>query len=99
MAIKRTTKSRGTPSAKPAAAAPLRHIDVRAPRQLVPDELYPGWLCKKCGQVIAIAVPAAGGKAVAGFDDQLTAIQCPHCGDENLYRWSARGEHKYAPKV
>jgi len=27
-----------------------------------------------------------GCKALADFDDQLTAIKCPHCGDENLYR-------------
>jgi predicted RNA-binding Zn-ribbon protein involved in translation (DUF1610 family) len=28
--------------------------------------------------------------------DQLAVIKCPHCGDEDLYRWSARSEHKYA---
>jgi H+-transporting ATPase len=30
MAIKRPTRSRGTPSHKPVASAPLRHVDVRA---------------------------------------------------------------------
>ena len=100
MAIKRPTKSRGTPSHKPVASAPLRHVDVRAPQQMVPGEVYVGWLCKNrsCGRVIAIAATAPGGKALTDFDDQLTAIKCPHCGDENLYRWSARSEQKYTPK-
>jgi predicted RNA-binding Zn-ribbon protein involved in translation (DUF1610 family) len=97
MAIKRPTKSRGTPSHKPAASAPLRHVDVKAPQQMVPGEPYLGWLCKKCGQVIAIATTASGGKTATEFDDQLTAIKCPHCADENLYRWSARSELKYTP--
>jgi len=100
MAIKRPTKSRGTPSHKPVASAPLRHVDVSAPRQMVPGEVYVGWLCKSrsCGQVIAIAGTAPGDKALTDFDDQLTAIKCPHCADENLYRWSARSEQKYTPK-
>jgi hypothetical protein len=100
MAIKRPTKSRGTPSHKPIASAPLRHVDVRAPQQMVPGELYVGWLCKNqsCGRVIAIAASALGANASTGFDDQLTAIKCSHCGDENLYRWSARSEQKYTPK-
>jgi hypothetical protein len=96
MAIKRPTKSRGTPSHKAVASAPLRHVDVRAPQQMVPAEIYVGWLCKNrsCGRVIAIAAAASGGKASTDFDDQLAAIKCPHCGDENLYRWSARSEQK-----
>ena len=32
------------------------------------------------------------------IDDQLTALKCPHCGDEDLYRWSARSEHEYTLK-
>jgi hypothetical protein len=98
MAIKRPAKSRGMSSHKPAASAPLRHVDVRSPRQMVPGEIYIGWLCKNrsCGRVIAIGATAAGGKA-SEFDDQLTAIKCPHCADENLYRWSARSEHPFMP--
>jgi predicted RNA-binding Zn-ribbon protein involved in translation (DUF1610 family) len=98
MAIKRPTKSRGTPSHKSVASAPLRHVDVRAPQQMVPGELYVGWLCRNrsCARVIAIGATAPGGKASTDFDDQLTAIKCPHCGDENLYRWSTRSEQKYA---
>jgi predicted RNA-binding Zn-ribbon protein involved in translation (DUF1610 family) len=100
MAIKRPMKSRGTPSHKPVASAPLRHVDIRPAQQMVAGELYTGWLCKNrsCGRVIALAATAAGGKAATDFDDQLTAIKCPHCGDENLYRWSARSEQQYAPK-
>jgi predicted RNA-binding Zn-ribbon protein involved in translation (DUF1610 family) len=99
MAIKRPTKGKSTPSHKPVASAPLRHVDVRAPQQMVPGEVYVGWLCKNrsCGRVIAIAA-ASDGKAVTAFDDQLTAIKCPHCQDENLYRWSARSEQAYTPK-
>jgi hypothetical protein len=98
MAIKRPTKARGTPSRKPVASAAVRHVDVRPKVQMVPGSLYLGWLCKNrsCGNVIAIATPPAGSKAdVADFGDQLTAIKCPHCGDEDLYRWSARSEHEY----
>jgi predicted RNA-binding Zn-ribbon protein involved in translation (DUF1610 family) len=101
MAIKRPTKSRSTASHKPATSAPLRHVDVKATQQMVPGELYVGWLCKNrpCGVVIAIAATAAGGKAESDADDRLTAIKCPHCGDENLYRWSARSEQKYTPAI
>jgi hypothetical protein len=100
MAIKRPSKSRGVSSHKPAATAPLRHVDVRAPQQMVPGEVYVGWLCKNrsCGRVIAIAATPSGGKASTDFDDQLTAIKCAHCEDENLYRWSARTEQNYTLK-
>jgi len=100
MAIKRPTKSRGTPSHKPVALAPLRHVDVRAPQQMIPGEVYEGWLCKNrsCGRVIAVATTTPGGKALTDFDDQSTAIKCPHCADENLYRLSALSEQKYTPK-
>ncbi|MGO9636132.1 MAG: hypothetical protein ACLPX1_19885 [Steroidobacteraceae bacterium] len=100
MAIKRPIKSRGTAPHPPVASAPLRHVDVKAPQQMVPGEVYLGWLCKNrsCGAVIAIAPTAPGGKAQTDFDDQLTAIKCPHCGDEDLYRWRARSEQKYTPK-
>ena len=99
MAIKRPTKSRGTPSHKPVASAPLRHVDIKPPQQMAANEVYTGWLCKNrsCGLVIATVNNASDGKPTA-FDDQLTAIKCPHCGDEDLYRWSARSEHKYIPK-
>ena len=99
MAIKRPSKGKGSPSHTPVASAPLRHVDIRAPQQMVPGELYVGWLCKNrsCGLVIALAATATG-KATADFDDQLTAIKCPHCGDEDLYRWSARSPQKYTPK-
>lgn len=100
MAIKRPTRSRGTPSHKSVASAPLRHVDVKAPQQMVPGELYVGWLCRNrsCGLVIAIAETTAGGKAAAELDDPVTAIKCPHCREEDLYRWSARGELQYSPK-
>jgi predicted RNA-binding Zn-ribbon protein involved in translation (DUF1610 family) len=98
MAIKRPAKSRGASSHKASVSAPLRHVDVKAPQQMVPDERYVGWLCKKCGRVIAIAVTPPAAKALTDLDDQLTAIKCPHCGDEDLYRWSARSEQQYTPK-
>jgi predicted RNA-binding Zn-ribbon protein involved in translation (DUF1610 family) len=99
IAIKRPTKGKVTPSYKPVASAPLRHVDVRAPQQLVPGEVYVGWLCKNksCGLVIATADTARDDKPTA-FDDQLTAIKCPHCGNEDLYHWSARNEQGYEPK-
>jgi len=101
MAIKRPTKSRGTPSRKPVTSVALRHVDVRSKLQLVPGNRYVGWLCKNrsCGALIAIALPPAGSKVVVPeFDDQLTAIKCPHCGDEDLYRWSALSDHEYIVK-
>lgn len=98
MAIKRPSKSLGTPVRKTVTSPGLRHVDVRMAQQMVPGDLYLGWLCKNkaCRLVIAIALtPAASKPAAAESEDQLAAIKCPHCGDEDLYRWSARSEHKY----
>jgi predicted RNA-binding Zn-ribbon protein involved in translation (DUF1610 family) len=100
MAIKRPTKSRGTPSRKPVTSVAARRVDVRSKPQMVPGNLYVGWLCKNrsCGALIAIAPPVGSKVAAPEFDDQLTAIQCPHCGDEDLYRWSSRSQHEYTLK-
>lgn len=101
MSIKRPSKSMGTAARKPVTSPGVRHIDVAAPHQMVPGEIYSGWLCKNksCGLVIAIALPPAGSKpAPTPSDDPLVVIKCPHCQDENLYRWSARSEHKYVVK-
>jgi hypothetical protein len=98
MAIKRSSKSRGTPVRQPVTSPGVRHVDVRVPHQMVPGDVYLGWVCKNksCGLVIAIALTQPGSKpAAAGPEDQLAVIKCPHCGDEDLYRWSARSEHKY----
>lgn len=98
MAIKRPSKSLGTPVRKQATSPGLRHVDVRVPQQMTPGELYLGWVCKNkaCGRVIAIALAQAAAKpAAGGSDDQLAAIKCPHCGDEDLYRWGARSERTY----
>jgi predicted RNA-binding Zn-ribbon protein involved in translation (DUF1610 family) len=99
VAIKRSSKSLGTPVRKAVTSPGLRHVDVRVPHQMVPGDVYLGWACKNksCGRVIAIALPQAGSKpSSVESADQLAAIKCPHCGDEDLYRWSARSEHKYA---
>ena len=98
MAIKRSAKSLGTPVRKSVTSPGLRHVDVRTAQQMVAGEVYLGWLCKNkaCGRVIAIVPPPAGAKPDSGHaDDQLAAIKCPHCGDEDLYRWGARGERQY----
>jgi DNA-directed RNA polymerase subunit RPC12/RpoP len=97
MAIKRTSKSAGTPVRKSSSSPGLRHVDVRTLQQMTPGESYLGWLCKNktCGRIIAIVAAQAEPKAAADHsDDQLAAIKCPHCGDEDLYRWGARGEHQ-----
>jgi len=101
VAIKRTSKSLGTPVRRAVTSPGLRHVDVKVPHQMIPGDPYLGWVCKNksCGLVIAIALPQAGSKpALAESGDQLAAIKCPHCGDEDLYRWSARSEHKYAAR-
>jgi predicted RNA-binding Zn-ribbon protein involved in translation (DUF1610 family) len=97
MSIKRPSKSFGTSVRKPVTSPAVRHIDVVAPRQMVPGDLYSGWLCKNksCGLVIAVAPPQAGSKAASAEAEDQVVLKCPHCGDENLYRWSARSEHKY----
>jgi hypothetical protein len=103
MSIKRPSKSGGTAVRKPVTSSPsVRHVDVTAPRQMVPGELYSGWLCKNksCGLVMGVAVAQAGTKpAVSESEDQLIVIKCPHCADENLYHLSARGEHQYVPRT
>lgn len=99
MSIKRSSKSMGTATRKPAASPAARHVEVMAPRQMVPGDLYSGWLCKNkpCGLVIAIVLPPGGGKSSSAEAEDQVVIKCPHCADENLYRWSYRGEHKYTP--
>jgi predicted RNA-binding Zn-ribbon protein involved in translation (DUF1610 family) len=98
MSIKRSSKSSGTAVRKAVTSPGVRHVDVALPRQMVSGDLYSGWLCKNksCGLVIGTAIAQAGEKsAVSESDDQLIVLKCPHCGDENLYRLSTRGEHKY----
>jgi predicted RNA-binding Zn-ribbon protein involved in translation (DUF1610 family) len=98
MAIKRPSKSLGTPVRKAATSPGLRHVDVRGSQQMVPGDLYLGWVCKNksCGLVIALSATQPASKpGLAQSEDQLAAIKCPHCGNEDLYRWSARSEHKY----
>jgi hypothetical protein len=80
VAIKRPSKSLGTPVRRPVTSLGLRHVDVRAAHQMAPGDLYLGWLCKNksCGLVIAIALTQAESKpAQAQSDDQLAAIKCP----------------------
>ena len=101
MAIKRTSKSLGTPVRKAVTSPGLRHVDVIAAHLMIPGNLYIGWLCKNkaCGLVMAVGpAPAENKSSSAGSDDQLAALKCPHCGNEDLYRWGARGEHKYTAK-
>jgi len=100
MSIKRQSKSVGTAVRKPVASPGVRHVDVISPRQMVAGNLYSGWLCKNktCGLVIAIALPPTGGKAASADADDQLVLKCPHCGDENLYRWSNRAEHQYPVK-
>jgi hypothetical protein len=100
VAIKRPSKSLGTPVRKTVTSPGLRHVDVRVPHQMVPGDPYLGWVCKNkaCGLVIAIALaPGASKPSAAESEDQLAALKCPHCGNEDLYRWSARSEHPYTP--
>jgi len=100
MSIKRPSKSIGSAVRRPVTSAAVRHVDVVAPRQMVPGDTYSGWLCKNksCGLVIAMALPQAGSKPTSAEADDQVVIKCPHCGDENLYRWSARSEHQYTVK-
>src|SRR5579864_2692555 len=87
MALKRSSKSLGKPVGKPLTSA-VRHVEVRAPRQMTAGNQYEGWLCKSksCGLLIAVA-PAPPGSRPAGAEpeDRLVALKCPHCGDEDLY--------------
>src|SRR5205823_14797635 len=101
MAIKRPSKSMGTPVRRPVASVAARHVDLRSKPQMVPGNRYLGWLCKNrsCGVVIAIALPPAGAKvAVPEADDQLTAHKCPHRADLDMYSSSARDEYDHTTK-
>jgi hypothetical protein len=99
MAIKRSAKSRGTPVRKPVTSAAVRHVDVKPKHQMVPGTSYEGWLCKNsaCALVIAIMSAPEGSKPSHGSEDHLTALKCPHCGNEDLYRWNSRAQHTFAP--
>ncbi|HEX4050421.1 MAG TPA: hypothetical protein VHY19_06050 [Steroidobacteraceae bacterium] len=99
MALKRSAKGFGKSVSKPMASA-VGHIEARSRQQMVGGQTYEGWLCKdtKCARVIAIAASPAGGKqAAGGSEDRLVALKCPHCGNEDLYRWNQRAEHTYQP--
>lgn len=99
MSIKRSSKNNGTAARKPVSSPGVRHVEVTPTQKMVAGDLYSGWLCKNksCGLLIAVALPQPGGKA-ADSGDALVVIKCPHCSDENLYRWSARSEHQYRVK-
>ena len=100
MALKRTSKSMGKPIGKPMTSA-VRHVEVRPKRLMTAGAGYEGWLCKSksCGLVIAIAPAPPGSKPIAAdSEDRLVALKCPHCGDEDLYRWNNRADHPYQPK-
>ena len=99
MALKRSAKSSGKPVNKPMASA-VRHVDVKAKQQMVGGETYEGWRCKNkaCGALIAIANPPPAGARATESEDHLTAVKCPHCGDEDLYHWNGRGRHVHAPR-
>ena len=101
MALKRSSKSLGKPVGKPMTSA-VRHVEVRAPRQMTPGNQYEGWLCKSkaCGLLIAVAPAPPGSRPVgAEPEDRLVALKCPHCGDEDLYRWNQRAEHPYQSRT
>ena len=100
MALKRSSKGLGRAVNKPMASA-VRNVEVRSKQQMVAGQSYEGWLCKNksCGLLIAIAPPPPGAKpAAAEPEDRLVAIKCPHCADEDLYHWNARGTHTFIPK-
>lgn len=100
MAIKRSSKSRGTPQRKPVSSAAVRHIEIIPKHQMAAGTVYEGWLCKNaaCAQVIAVAESSSDSvPTTRDSEDHLSVLKCPHCGNEDLYRWSARGQHTYAP--
>ena len=100
MAIKRTHKGRGTPARKSATTPPIRHVEILRVGELLPHHTYTGWLCKNrgCGRLIALTPASlAGTGSGAEFGDPLSAIRCPHCGEEDLYRFSARTDIVYTP--
>ena len=45
MAIKRPSKSRGTPVRQTVTSPGVRHVDVRVPHQMVAGDVYLGWVC------------------------------------------------------
>jgi hypothetical protein len=100
VALKRSSKGLGRAINKPMASA-VRNVEVRNKQQMVAGQAYEGWLCKakSCGLVIAIAPTPPGAKpSSADHEDRLVAVKCPHCGDEDLYHWNARGSHTFSPR-
>jgi predicted RNA-binding Zn-ribbon protein involved in translation (DUF1610 family) len=100
MALKRSSKGFGKAIARPMASA-VRNVEVMGKQQLQAGRSYEGWLCKGkgCGLVMAIVPPPSSSQApAAASDDRLVTVKCPHCGNEDLYRWNARSNHEFAPK-
>ncbi len=99
MALKRSSKGFGKAIARPMASA-VRNVEVMGKLQMVAGQHYEGWLCKGkgCGLVMAIAPPPAASEvATPASDDRLVTVKCPHCANEDLYRWNARGSHEFVP--
>lgn len=99
MALKRSSKGFGKAINRPMASA-VRNVEVKAKQQMVAGQSYEGWLCKGkgCGVVIAIAAtPAPSKTGNPEPADRLVTAKCPHCGNEDLYRWDARGPHAFVP--
>ena len=106
MSIKRrSTGSTKSTARKPVTSSTRQRVEILPTRKMVPGDEYLGWLCKNsaCGLLIAIADVAAA-DAVAGKTpildepDHLAAVTCPHCQNEDLYRWNARVRRPYVPK-
>ena len=103
-------KRRATGSAKPGANAVVSgtrgRVEILPARKMVAGTEYVGWLCrnKACGLVIAVAELAAadaphGPVAVVHEPDHTPVIKCPHCQNEDLYRWKAREPRVYTPRT
>ena len=73
---------------------PLRFTDILPPRAMKSGREYESWKCNNeaCEQPIVPRRQRLDRPAL------VLSIKCPHCGNEDLYRWSARSEHQYAVK-
>ena len=105
MSIKRRATGSAKPAAKAIVSSTRGRVEILPARKMVAGTEYVGWLCrnKACGLVIAIADIAAadalhGPTPVVHEPDHTPVIKCPHCQNEDLYRWNSRERRVYVPK-
>ena len=105
MSIKRRATGGTKPAAKAVVSSTRGRPEILPAQKMVAGTEYVGWLCrnKACGLLmaiadVAVADPSQGPPPIKHEPDHTPVIKCPHCQNEDLYRWNSRERRVYVPK-